>query len=463
MQAWTKRLLFRWAGRAGSLAAAAAVGACGSPSGSAAVPAAQPSTPTAAPTIRLELGTWGDLTGGLADAFPRQFKRFQEQNPNIETELRIAAFSDYQTQLFANLAAGQPYPIFVSGNYWTFEFSASKFLLELTDRVKRDLDVSKLSPVAVRSGTDDKGRIWGVARTANVAVLYYNKAHFDEAGMTYPDPTWTYDDILKAAKQLTRSSGGQVERYGWYARNFISSDWVPLTHSFGGGFINAKDWTQMTINRPENVEALQWDVDMIHRHQVAPTGDVEKQLNDQYGSAGEAVFAAGKAAMMNGIDQVGYWGKDLRETLKFDATYVAKGPKDRRSAAPTHHYVIARTVKPEVADAAWKLMKFLLLDLEAHVDVAVGIRFIPMLKAAYDDPRILHRALPPDNMKAFIDPLVQGWADDIDVNGVYRKWTDLISAPMAAVWRGEQSVKQALDQVQPLAQQAADDFFKNAK
>jgi multiple sugar transport system substrate-binding protein len=177
---------------------------------------------------------------------------------------------------------------------------------------------------------DDKGKIWGVARTANVAVLYYNKDHFDQASLKYPAPTWTYDDVLKAAKQLTRTTGGQVERYGWYARNFISSDWVPLTHSWGGGFINPKDWTQMTINRPENVEALQWDVDMIHKHQVAPTPDAEGQLNQQYGSAGEAAFAAGKAAMMNGIDQVGFWGKDLREALNFDATYVANGPKARR-------------------------------------------------------------------------------------------------------------------------------------
>jgi ABC-type glycerol-3-phosphate transport system substrate-binding protein len=113
-----------------------------------------------------------------------------------------------------------------------------------------------------------------------------------------------------------------------------------------------------------------------------------------------------------------------------------------------------------VADAAWKLMRFLLLDPEAQVDVAVGIRFIPMLKAAQDDPRILHRELPPANMKAFIDPLVQGWADDIDVNGVWGKWTDLMSAPMKDVWNGQKSVKQALDEVQPLAQQAADDFYK---
>lgn len=418
-------------------------------------PAAQQGSGVPAPRAKLSFATWGDLTGALTDAYERQLKRFHQQYPTIEVEFFIAPFAEYRTQLFALLTAGQPYTLFVSGNYWTFELSGNDALLDLTNRVKRDLDTTKLSPVAVRSGTDYTGKIWGIARTANVAVLYYNKEHFDQAGLPYPNENWSYDDVLKAARQLSRE---ELARYGWYSRNFISSDWVPLTHSWGGGFIDPKDWTRMTVNRPENVEALQWAVDTIHRHRVAPTVEVERELNQKYGTEGP--FSGGHVAMMNGIDQVGFWGKGLVEALRFDVTYVPRGPKARKSAAPTHHYVIPRLVQPDAAEAAWRLLKFLLLDLEAHVDVAVGIRFMPMLKAAYDDLRIRKRPLPPDNMKAFIDPLVQGWADDIDVNGVWSKWTEIVGRELTLAWRGEKTVKAALDEAQPLCQQAADDFYK---
>jgi multiple sugar transport system substrate-binding protein len=52
-------------------------------------------------------------------------------------------------------------------------------------------------------------------RDSGLEVLYYNKAIFDEAKVAYPTDSWTWDDLLDAAKKLTIvESNGRVKRYG---------------------------------------------------------------------------------------------------------------------------------------------------------------------------------------------------------------------------------------------------------
>ena len=45
------------------------------------------------------------------------------------------------------------------------------------------------------------GSVYGFPRDISVEVLYYNKDIFDEAGVAYPDDTWTWDDFLAAAER----------------------------------------------------------------------------------------------------------------------------------------------------------------------------------------------------------------------------------------------------------------------
>ena len=65
-------------------------------------------------------------------------------------------------------------------------------------------DLSQHYPATI-TGATLNGQIYGIPELAHPGRtgLFYNKTLFDEAGVDYPDDTWTYDDLLAAAIELT--------------------------------------------------------------------------------------------------------------------------------------------------------------------------------------------------------------------------------------------------------------------
>ena len=57
----------------------------------------------------------------------------------------------------------------------------------------------------------------------NPYVVYYNKAWFDQAHLTYPDANWTWEDFAETAYLLKNSrSSSEVNQYGGiYAFNLL--------------------------------------------------------------------------------------------------------------------------------------------------------------------------------------------------------------------------------------------------
>jgi multiple sugar transport system substrate-binding protein len=58
-------------------------------------------------------------------------------------------------------------------------------------------------------------------------VLFYNKALFDEAGVDYPDGSWTWDDFDAAAKDLTTADHFGVYEHRWQSttQGFANAQW----------------------------------------------------------------------------------------------------------------------------------------------------------------------------------------------------------------------------------------------
>ncbi|OYD15999.1 hypothetical protein CH333_04585, partial [candidate division WOR-3 bacterium JGI_Cruoil_03_44_89] len=53
--------------------------------------------------------------------------------------------------------------------------------------------------------------LYGIPKDWSPLVLYYNKNLFDEAGVSYPDENWTWDDFLDAAIKITKDENGDGE------------------------------------------------------------------------------------------------------------------------------------------------------------------------------------------------------------------------------------------------------------
>ena len=148
------------------------------------------------------------------------------------------------------------------------------------------------------------GRPYALPFVFSPIVLAYDRAALAAGGVPEPDSGWTRDDLLDAARRLTRRGAGaagteRVERYGFHLQ-LGPNRWPALVYA-GGAALATADGTRGQLSTPAGVAALQFLVDLTHRHGVtgAFTGDLD----------GEALFVLRRAAMV----VTSYYGADLHQ------------------------------------------------------------------------------------------------------------------------------------------------------
>jgi multiple sugar transport system substrate-binding protein len=144
---------------------------------------------------------------------------YEGKNPDVTVELKeYPAGEEYDTALTADLAAGTAPEIFIVKNlknYVTFQEGGT--LLDISD-VAGELDPATggLAPMAI------DGVTYAVPYRQDSWLLYYNKDLFDEAGLDYPDGSWTWDDYADAAAKLTDGID-KKDVYGAYLHGWQST------------------------------------------------------------------------------------------------------------------------------------------------------------------------------------------------------------------------------------------------
>jgi len=112
------------------------------------------------------------------------------------------------------------------------------------------------------------GGAWCLPTNAHFQLIFFDKDAFDEVGEPYPEPGWTWDDLLVKATALTKREGDEVTRWGFVLPGnnhlgFIDS-WVgPLVD-------NTADPPEPLFDRPKVREAVAWYTDLYLEHQVMP-------------------------------------------------------------------------------------------------------------------------------------------------------------------------------------------------
>lgn len=116
-----------------------------------------------------------------------------------------------------------------------------------------------------------QGKTWGIPAGIDPLVLYYNEEMFDQAGIPYPQPGWTWDDFLTDAMALSNPD----ERIFGYAMPQQSQDAFDVAlfiYQHGGRlFDDLNNPTMTTLDDPQTVSAVEWYTDLALRHNVAPT------------------------------------------------------------------------------------------------------------------------------------------------------------------------------------------------
>ncbi len=114
--------------------------------------------------------------------------------------------------------------------------------------------------------------LWGLPDQVNLMLIAYNKDLFDQAGMSYPQIGWTWDDFLAKAQSL---AGHRGVKYAFLPTSpqFL----VSYIYGHGGSLADPfADPIRPTLDDPRVATALREFADLTLRHQVvADTSGME--------------------------------------------------------------------------------------------------------------------------------------------------------------------------------------------
>ncbi len=115
---------------------------------------------------------------------------------------------------------------------------ATRRVRDLAPFVEADADFQPedFYPGALEGYRRDNGT-WAIPVALDVSVVAYHKAMFDATGVAYPEPGWTWEDLINRAQALRVREGNEVVQWG-FAFNVYSP--IRLQRRA----VSGKAWTQ---------------------------------------------------------------------------------------------------------------------------------------------------------------------------------------------------------------------------
>jgi ABC-type glycerol-3-phosphate transport system substrate-binding protein len=204
--------------------------------------------------------------------------------------------------------------------------------------------------------------LYGLPHQLQLRALTYNQDAFDAAGLAYPSASWTADDLLNAAKQLTSDSAAD-ERYGYAALGSQTEDIQMFLRLLGAQFIRdgAPNFTD-----PDIAQAVRFYLDLLREYSPHEQIQGYSPKLEMDGKTFELI-EEGRIGMWfdlpGGIRivRIGVGGPEGRQNYtRAIAPPPGAGQATPQSIEASGLYIGADTQQPE---ACWQWLKFLSSDL----------------------------------------------------------------------------------------------------
>lgn len=355
---------------------------------------------------------------------------FNEQNPDITVNVEVTPWDQYWTKLESSAQGGSMPDIFWMHSNEIAKYSEGDVLMDLTDIAETSemIDMSRL-PQELTDLYNSNGQQLAIPKDYSTIGLWYNKDIFDEAGIDYPDETWTWDTLLETAKELTDEEAGI---YGFLAplgreegyHNFIYQN---------GGQVLSDDKTQSGFRDPATVEAVQWYVDLSTKHGVSPTAgqfsDNSNMSFFQSGRAGMALFGSWMTSEISSNEESNEFA---------DVAVLPKGEQRATIMNGLGNSISANTDHPE---AAIKFLEFLSSEEGMILQGQEG-GAIPALDGA---DQSFVEAFPQFNTEVFIEQM--DYREIKPYSQLTTRWENEENEALIPVFAGDDTVAGASEQL----------------
>jgi multiple sugar transport system substrate-binding protein len=332
--------------------------------------------------IAISYTRWGDPAE--LDSTKEIIGHFMAENPDVIVRVDVVSWQQYWQKLTTAVLTGTAQDVWLVSPAYIEQYAAAGHVMDLMPFVEADpdFDLDDYFTFAFHDfsfageGRDlhpvpyGEGGLYAFTRDFNFRLLYYNRDHFDAAGVAYPTEEWTWDEYLEAGRKLTIDFDGDgiIDQWGIYGMDYTS-----LAAAAGGRTFDVENLRGNNAPREGNTiiyDAMQFCYDLIHVHGVSPSPSIQLE--------GDA-FVTGKASMIiEGVWEIRHFNQARH---LWDIASIPLPSKDhKRMANPggVAHCVYSGTKNPE---AAWRLVKFLSGD-KSQRELGRSGTSVPVLKSA---------------------------------------------------------------------------------
>lgn len=392
------------------------------------------------------------VDGQLARDMNTLIKDFNDAHPSVKaTAVFTGSYDETLIKTRAAIKAGKPpAAVIMSANFIT-DLKIEGEVASLDSLIKADGKsnegfMSQFWP-ALRGNAVLDGSVYAVPFHNSTPLLYINADHFKAAGLDPAKPPQNWNELVEAAKKLTKREGEKIIQWGLnIPGNYDYLGWMvtALTMSNGGRYYNEDFPGEVYYDTPSMLGAVTFWRDLIEKHKVTPPGVVA-------GPAVTTSFLAGQSSMI--LLSTGSLTHVLTNA-KFPVE-VGFVPRNVRNAVAIGgaSLIVPTGVKGARRQAAWTLIKWMTNPEKSGWWSRATGYFAPNI-SAYDTPEMKDYLAKAPQAKVAVQQLefAKPWFATFKTVPVRKALEDEVQAVLS----GKKSPKEAL----AAAQKSADEILK---
>ena len=392
--------------------------------------APKPMLAQAAPRAKAVVEFWFDLSGAQVKHVEAVAAKFTKEFPHIEVRTSVVPTADMPTKLATTLAAGSPPDICYIGNPSLVANIIDAGKVEPLDKFRPD--IASLDWMASAKKLLNRGdHMYGLPVNSGVLGLFYNADLYKASGLDPDKPPTTWDELLNNAKAIAKPDRAIWGHYFCTKPVSITADrfWASYLWQAGGEWLSP-DESEVAFNSAAGVEALQFYVDMVHKHKVTPMKAID---NLSMGTE----FETGNIGHMT---LYAMWAARAK-TMKFPVR-TAKLPRNKVEAAGTGIGVVPIFKDAKRKEEAWTFLDWLMKPANA-IEWVRGLGNLPTRLSLREDPAWKQVVKENPLIEPFVDGLPAAKLEYIGPGAL--EIAKVVGVGIEAAVYGKKSAKQALD------------------
>ncbi|WP_420594103.1 ABC transporter substrate-binding protein [Deinococcus sp.] len=254
------------------------------------------SVASAATTI--DYATWDGTRQQADEALIAAFNKSQ---PEIQVKYNLVPWGVYWQKAAAMVSGGSTYDVMWM-NLDNFPFYQSQGALS---PIKLDAKTTAALPSVRTAPYKVSNQLYGVPLGPQPVTVYINRSLFKERGVPIPTKSWTFDQMVDAAKKLTFKKGNQ-QIYGINGADLQADLEYGMSFYFGAGGkgLIKKSGDSYTANLDATfAKTSQQLLDLIYKDKVAPGPQAASQQGYQMFLAGQMGILVQGSWMVSTWDQ----------------------------------------------------------------------------------------------------------------------------------------------------------------